>query len=287
MVRGGKLPGAFIFEGSPEAAGGVAAWLAKAAVCADLAHKQARGEACGACASCRKADAGTHPDIITAEPEGTGARSFHIDKVREIIGGLHLSPSELAGGKKAYIIRDMQDMTQQGQNALLKSIEEPPPFVVFIITAANLDLLLETVKSRAVKFKLEPDGFENAPDDYDCGGIIRSILGKNGRGGDRLAAYQAMLKGLEKSGMARFYGELENAVRDIMVAKIFAGDLSRARFLYFGKAGADFELLRDCANNYSAKKIFEMCGKIQEFKSDLEYNANTRLNIAAFLSAVT
>lgn len=278
MIKSDKLPGAFIFEGSPEVTGVAADNLAKAAVCFDLNYKKNNGEACGVCDSCRKADKNIHPDIIIAESEGENAQSFHIEKVREITENLYLSPNE--SDKKVYIIKDMQNMTQQGQNALLKSLEEPPPFVIFIITTENIDLLLETVKSRAVKFKLE---CEHKPADKNTYGvIIENILGKNT---DKLAVYQDMLKNLEKSGKSgvlNFYYNLENAARDILIAKIFADDLSGVRFLYFNKV----DNLENYAKNYSVKKILELCGKIQEFKSDLEYNVNTRLNISSFFSAI-
>ena len=278
MIKSDRIPGAFIFEGSPEITGVFADMLAKSAVCSDLDYKKDNGEACGVCEACRKALRKIHPDIIIAEPDGDGAQSFHIEKVREIIDGLYLSPNE--SDKKIYIIKDMQNMTPQGQNALLKSLEEPPPFAIFIITAANLDLLLETVRSRAVKFNLW-DGALDAPQD-NCGEIIKNILGRNP---DKLSVYQDIIKNLEKSGKSgvlNFYYNLENAARDILIVKIFSDNLSGARLLYFNNP----EILEKYAGNYSVKKILELCGKIQEYKSDLEYNANTRLNLSSFFSAI-
>ena len=276
MVKSGELPGAFIFDGPPELTGAAARSLARAIACGDLDYKQDNGEACGVCGACIKSGRDMHPDIIVAEPEGNGAQSFHVDKVREIIGGLYLSPNE--GSKKIYIIKGMQGMTQQGQNALLKSLEEPPPFAVFIITAESLDLILETVKSRAAKFSLRDDGAAGgAPDRHEP--IIKNILGKSP---DRLAVYQDMLKSLDKSGALDFYYNLENAARDVLVAKIFSGDMGGARFLYFDSP----EILKKYAGDYSANKILELCAKIREYKSDLEHNANMRLNLSSFFSEI-
>ena len=226
MIKSGRLPGTIIFEGSPEGVRLLSDFLAMTVVCSDSEHKKETGEGCGVCAACKKAGKNIHPDIITAEPEADGARSFHIDKVREITEGLYLSPSE--SDKKVYIIKDMQNMTPQGQNALLKALEEPPLSAVFIITAASLDLVLETVRSRAVSFRLEHETADNKNDYKE---IINNILGKNR---NKLAVYQDILKNLEKSGKSvilNFYCDLENAVRDIMIAKIFANDLNKARFL--------------------------------------------------------
>jgi DNA polymerase III delta prime subunit len=288
MIKSGRIPGAFIFEGSPEITGAFAAHLAKSAVCYDESHKKNNGEACEICEACRKSEKNMHPDIIIAEPESGGAQSFHIDKVREMIDSLYLSPNE--SDKKVYIIRDMQNMTVQAQNALLKSLEEPPPFAVFIITAANLDLILETVKSRAVKFSLEQSQqaqiLSGDKNNYDE--IIKNILDILKKNTDRLAVYQDMIKNLDKSGKSgilNFYLDLENAARDILVAKIFAGNLSGARFLYFNNFNRS-DTPEIYAEGYSVKKILGLCEKIQEYKSDLEYNANTRLNISSFFSSI-
>lgn len=280
MVKSGRLPGTFILEGSPGITETFADILALAAVCSDADHKKESGQACGVCGACRKARQKTHPDIMISQPESDGARSFHIEKVRGITDSLYLSPNE--SGRKVYIIKDMQNMTQQGQNALLKSIEEPPPFAMFIITASSLDLVLETVRSRAVKFRLGDgtDPLAHMPAGYAYHDeIIKGILAKNT---DKFTIYQNMLKNLEKAGILNFYHDLQTALRDILIAKIFAEGGSGARFLYFN----DSETAADYADNYSVKKIFELCGAIGKFKSDLEYNANTRLNIASFLSAI-
>jgi len=289
MIRTNRLPGAFIFEGAPEDTDVLAGNLARSVVCLDTHYKQLNGGACLACLSCLKAARGSHPDIITTESEGDGARSFHIAKVREIIDDLYLSPNE--SEKKVYIIRQMQNMTSQGQNALLKSLEEPPASAVFIITVTSLDLILETVQSRAVKFKAEhahnaTDSYNNKNEYSETGEIIKNILAKSG---GTLAAYQDMLKNIDKlgkPGILAFYSDLENAVRDVLAAKVFVNDLTAARFLYF-KNIADFEILESCTKNYSAKKILDLSGKIRDFKSDLEYNANIRLNIASFFCAIT
>ena len=280
MIKSGRIPGTFLFEGPPGITGVFADMLAKAAVCSDLEYKKESGEACGACFSCVKASRNIHPDIIISEPENDGARSFHIKKVREeIIDGLYLSPNE--SSKKIYIIKDMQNMGHEGQNALLKSLEEPPSFAMFIITAASLDLILETVKSRAVKFNLT-GGAPDFPRD-NHGEIIKNILGRNS---DKLAVYQDIIKNLEKTGkpgILNFYYNLENAARDVLIIKVFSDNLDGARFLYFSE---NTELLEKYAGDYSVKKILELCGKIREYKSDLEYNANTRLNLSSFFSAI-
>ena len=286
MIRTNRLPGAFIFEGMPDDTNMLANNLARSVACLDLDYKKTHGIACMACSSCLKSLRGSHPDITIAEPEDDGARSFHIAKVREIIDDLYLSPNE--SSKKIYIIRDMQNMTLQGQNALLKSLEEPPEFAVFIITVTNLDLVLETVRSRAVKFKIENKKSIDADNQAIFSEVIKNILVKNA---DVSATYQDVLKNIDKfgkNGVIGFYAELENAVRDILISKIFAGDsdLGNVRFLYFNTS-AYLETVKTCAKDYSAKKVLELIKKIRHFKSDLEHNANIRLNMTLFFGEMT
>ena len=293
MIKSDRIPGAFIFESER---GGVrdslAVNLAKTIVCGDINYKKISGEACDMCESCKKADKKIHPDIIIPEPGGDGGasfssiNSFHIDKIRDIIDGLYLAPNE--SDKKVYIIKDMQNMTQQGQNALLKSLEEPPPFVVFIITVSDGGLILDTVKSRAVRFA--PDsagGREKKAPPQAFAEVIRDILAQNP---DKFAPYHKLLAaGLEKSDkteVINFYSYIENALRDIMIAKIFAGADKNTDFLYYAKDSDNSEELNKLSNLYSARKIIDLLKKIRKYKSDLDYNINIRLNLTSFLSGV-
>ena len=299
MIKFNKIPGTFIFEGEQENDKNlISNVLAKAVVCQNNDHKKEFGDSCGVCDSCVKAEKNIHPDIIVPEPDGEGALSYHIKKVREdIIDGLYLTPNE--SDKKVYIIKDMQNMTPQGQNALLKSIEEPPPFVVFIITVNSSDLILETVKSRSVKFTMDYNDYADKSKtskkiQSNYGELIFDILAENP---DKLAIYQKLLtKGLEKSDKTEvltFYSYLENALRDILVAKIFMSyenpensEINSISFIYFNNFN-DLELLKKLANLYSAKKILSLSKKIHKYKADLDYNINIRLNLTSFLSSLS
>ena len=298
MIKSDKIPGAFIFDGGQdEAKTLISNILAKTIVCQNTEHKKKSGEPCGICGSCIKAEKGIHPDIIISKAGGDGALSFHIDKVRDIISGLYLSPNE--SETKVYIIEEMQNMTPQGQNALLKSIEEPPPFVVFIITVNSSDLILETVKSRAVKFNMDftDKNDKNKKNSAIYEDLILDILTENP---DKLSIYQKLLsKGLEKSDkteILNFYSYLENALRDILMAKIFMpcenSDRNGISFLYFTDLNESnnnfngFEELKKLTNLYSTKKIVNLSKKIHKYKTDLDYNINIRLNLTSFLSSL-
>ncbi len=107
---------------------------------------------CGTCNSCKKVLAGVHQDIreiSAAEGEST----IKIEAIREAIQDSHIKPAESKW--KAFVIRDAQLMTTAAQNAILQVFEEPPKNVLFFLLTTNRNLLLSTLKSRAVTIKTE------------------------------------------------------------------------------------------------------------------------------------
>ncbi len=111
------------------------------------------GEPCMNCPSCIKAAGGNHPDIITIRRTKTD--SIGVDDIREqIIDTIQIKPYE--GKYKIYIIPDASLMTVQAQNALLKSLEEPPKYAVIILVADNVGMLLPTIMSRSMVINVRP-----------------------------------------------------------------------------------------------------------------------------------
>lgn len=108
---------------------------------------------CGQCSSCRKALSGNHPDIIYVQHEKPN--SIGIDEVREqLVNDAGIRPYE--SRYKIYIIEEASKMTVQAQNAILKTIEEPPEYVVIMLLADNMEALLPTIRSRCVNLSLRP-----------------------------------------------------------------------------------------------------------------------------------
>ncbi len=103
------------------------------------------GDPCGECASCRKIAHGAHPDVALVEPE-KGKRTLGIDIVREMIRMASLAPTE--GRWRIFVIPDIERMAPAGMNALLKTLEEPAPQVILLLTSSEPETLLPTVLSR-------------------------------------------------------------------------------------------------------------------------------------------
>ncbi len=104
---------------------------------------------CGGCLSCRKAQAGVHPDISLVLPEG---RSLRIEQVRQVKKTAYLRPHE---SRCQIFILDAAMITPEAANSLLKLLEEPPDGTVFLLLAENPSLLPPTVVSRCQQFVLE------------------------------------------------------------------------------------------------------------------------------------
>lgn len=107
---------------------------------------------CGCCPQCIKVTHGTHPDIITVdEPE---KKTIPVKLVRDACADLYIRPNE--GARKIYIFPQAQNLNPQGQNALLKCIEEPPAYGAFLLLTEHAEQLLPTIRSRCVELRLSP-----------------------------------------------------------------------------------------------------------------------------------
>lgn len=98
------------------------------------------------CKSCICFDSQNHPDIKIINEE---SETIKINTVREMIQTVYEKP--ILSDKKIYIINDCDKMTKEAQNSLLKTLEEPPEYIVIILIASNSDMILNTIKSRCTK----------------------------------------------------------------------------------------------------------------------------------------
>ena len=107
---------------------------------------------CMSCPACRKVLSGAHPDFITVDdPE---KKTVPVDLIRQARADMYIQPNE--SEYKLYLFPRAQDMGLPGQNALLKVLEEPPAYGVFLLLTDNPNKLLPTVRSRCTELKLLP-----------------------------------------------------------------------------------------------------------------------------------
>ena len=127
--------------------------LAEAFALSLMCQDRHGGEPCGQCHACKQVLSGNHPDVIYVTHEKPA--SIGVDDVRRQINDT-VSIKPYSGGYKLYIVDEAQKMTVQAQNALLKTIEEPPAYVVILLLTSNEEIFLPTILSRCVKLSLKP-----------------------------------------------------------------------------------------------------------------------------------
>ena len=141
---------AYLFEGPP---GLGKEALAREFVAAILCSSE--NPPCHTCQSCRQVAAGTHPELRVIQPEDPEKdTSVSVEVIRTMIKDIYLKPYQ--GDWKVYIIPRAEILTFQAQNALLKTLEEPPDHAVMILTSAQPEKLLPTVLSRCQKAVFRP-----------------------------------------------------------------------------------------------------------------------------------
>lgn len=148
-MKTGKVSHSYIFTGRP----GSGKKLLATTYAMTLQCEAGGTEPCQKCDSCKKALGKNHPDIIMVNHEKPGTIS--IDEIREqVIHDVAIKP--YSSPHKVYIIPDAEMMTVQAQNALLKTIEEPPEYAVIMLLTSNADALLPTIQSRCVTINTKP-----------------------------------------------------------------------------------------------------------------------------------
>lgn len=147
-ITTGKVSHSYIFTGEP----GSGKKLLAGTFATTLQCEEGGKEACGKCDSCKKAIGKNHPDIIMVHHEKPNTIS--IEEIREqVIGDVAIKP--YYSPYKIYIIPEAEKMTPQAQNALLKTIEEPPEYAVIMLLTVNGDALLPTIQSRCIRLDLK------------------------------------------------------------------------------------------------------------------------------------
>ena len=150
-LASGKAHHAYLFDG-PEGIGKrtTAIALAQALNC-----DEAPGEGCGECASCRKIEEGTHPDLVLFRVfNEEGKEKGQTERVRELIGSLAFPPHE--GHARVVIVDPAHDLNATASNVILKTLEEPPSGTYFVLVTTTASRLLVTIRSRCQRLSFAP-----------------------------------------------------------------------------------------------------------------------------------
>ena len=265
-------------------------------------------DACGKCRACDRIARGVHVDVIAIEPDDRA--SIKIDVIRDVLSQTGFRPFE--GRKRVVLIREADTLEPASQNALLKSLEEPPPGTMFILTSAVPGALLPTVRSRCMRLRFgrlttaeiaaalirdhdysDVDAKQTAPIadgsigqalalvDNDLSmfrelamGLLQQAAGRSDTQ-SRVQAASALHTGrLEEGAHAR--GRGDRAAADGVDAARSRGDQRRRRSRGAGQPAADGDL-EALARAYAGDRARAAFGAVDRALTALERNAGTKV----------
>lgn len=195
-VESGKISHSYIFAG-PEGIGKIlfAKEFAKAILCENENLKP-----CNNCKYCIEFDNNNNPDVFIVDENEDSIKTELIKNLTK-----EVMEKPLNSKKKIYIINNSENMTREAQNALLKTLEEPPEYIVIILVTTNINLLLNTIKSRCIKIQ-----FTSLTDDelkkYFNGNITETVL-KFSSG--------SIGKALKAKGKEAIYKEIDEKITNL------------------------------------------------------------------------
>ena len=263
-AAGGKSSHAYLFLGGAGAGKRlIANTFAKALQCENAGEKP-----CGICRSCQSFDNGNHPDIIYVRGE---KKNLLVDDIREqILETVDLKPYHY--DKKIYIIEKADTMNVQAQNALLKTLEEPPAHAVFLLLAERAEAFLQTILSRVVTMKIRPLSADKSFRD-----MRQDILGK-------LEALPSMSEG-EAYLLAKDLEVYKNDLRFLDIMELWYRDLLAAKSLreerYLIQKDKKDAIFRGAKE--PAERLAKKAAAVRTARQRLAMNANFRLTIEVML----
>ncbi len=208
-LSAGRFPQTILLTG--ETGGGKTALahrLAAALLCTGDAPRP-----CGVCGACRKLAHAVHPDLTILDE---GDADIKVDRARALRSEIMVRPND--GARRVVLVRHAHRMNPSAQNALLKTLEEPPDYAFFILTSDKPGLLLPTILSRCTKYELAPPAAADEPDEALVA-LARPILGALGMG-DEISLLRAAMA-LEKQprpAQRTLLSLLRTALRDALFA---------------------------------------------------------------------
>ncbi|MBP5153946.1 MAG: hypothetical protein ILP12_02920 [Lachnospiraceae bacterium] len=263
----GQLSHAYLWEGP---AGPERLERARKAAAAILCEK---GTGCGQCASCRAAAGHNHPDILEVTHEKDGLIS--VREIREqLVDDMGIRPYRSA--RKIYLVDEADKMNPQAQNALLKTLEEPPEYGLILLLTDNRNAFLPTVLSRCVTLS---DSAENGPDeeteDVLCEKLRAALRRAPYLSAGEIAGLGTELK-LRETGGARIrvWELLRLYWRDLLLER-----LGQTAGLEFPEERGSLRLLNEHLSDREAGRLWEA---ITEGERRTRANTSPELALEAF-----
>lgn len=211
-IAEGQVSHAYIFHGEDESGKMmIAEAFAQNILCETPLHERGGQDTCNQCRSCLQVKSHNHPDMIYITHEKA---SIGVDDIRtQLNGDIMIKPYQ--SERKVYIIDEAEKMTEGAQNALLKTIEEPPSYAVILLLVNNVTALLPTILSRCVQLNLRPVAKDT----------IKGLLMSKYQIPDYLAEISATFSGGNVGKAIQFatseeFGRMKTAVVSL-VSKIF------------------------------------------------------------------
>lgn len=216
---------------------------------------------CSVCPDCIKAQGKGHPDIFLTDGIKGKSKNFTVDAIREIRDDAFVIPNE--SDKKIYILKNGHNMNEQAQNAILKILEEPPPYVYFIIVTESKSTMLETVLSRVQVYSLLSDEGEITEKEASAvKNLVDAILNIN-----ELALMEQTAVFQKNNQFARSVLLLMTEVfRDALVKK--NGFVRDFRFT---------EETNSLCKNLTAKSLLQLISACDELINSIDRNCNNNL----------
>jgi DNA polymerase-3 subunit delta' len=299
-LRRGVLPQSLLLTGQP----GVGKTTFARMVAAALQCDSPSEGACGDCEPCRKMRRGLHPDfrivgLESNEKTGKLRTEIVVDQIRgQVLAPLSLPPFE--GRKLIFLIEPAEALNVNAQNALLKSLEEPPAYGQFLLVSANPSGLLPTVRSRCQELALGPVPPEEMRKALAASGIpdaereeaLAMAGGSPGRlvgiaGGGARKRRQSVADLLARGLSAQAFPDLAPAVealakepsRDIVsLAAGLVRDAQRASLGQKPRLHGDLEeTLKEAGRNRGQEGLQVVADRLADAPRHLEHNVNPRL----------
>ena len=251
-----------------------------------LASPAAAYDACDACPSCHKIDAGTHPDVVTIEPED---RLIRTEEIRAIEESLSFRPFE--GRRKVVIVDGADAMNLAAANTFLKTLEEPPANSLIILVTSRPDSLLPTIRSRCSRIIFHPLSLASCRKILEgkvpAEAIMEAVRLSMGRPGLAVASdlredrdwfvglFKAMLRAekdawADRKDMEKWFDLALTLMRDLAVLKI-SGSPAR---LFNPDLTENLERL---GKSVESKGIIELYKELSFIKAMLLFNLNKSL----------